>query len=724
MKRFFALICALVLMVCCLTACGSTKYTVSYDVDGNVTTEEVVSGEVASCKEPTAAQGKEFDGWYLDDALSQKYDPETPVTGDLTLYGTWKDIVVPVKTFTVTFMVDGTAYAIKVNEGQTAYFEDPHKDNFQFTGWYTDSACTKEFDLDTAITGDITLYAGWDEVYVPQTFIVTFALDGGMAEPAIGAQQVTEGGKVLRPANEPTREGYLFRNWYKDGEVYDFNTPVQSSFTLTAGWKLDIPATSGEAEATSSAQGHGASLALDGDTDTWWQAESEGQATLTVDLGKMNEVRSITQVFATQAQWNFVVEGSVDGTLWAEIATVNAQEEQDAFTLTTQGFFRHVRLTVLSGGVPSSEELYVRSFDLAEGTNISLGMKGNAGDWAAGNETERAFDGNYETFWCANDGSYNNKWLAVEWTYVTYVNYVDFYFQNSGTHNYEVEAKLEDDSWIKLETATDHVGQNFRLQVGREVEAILIREFSGPGWANVTEMNVYGFKDVASGLTPKTEGEYDVYDIGDSYLDSVVTASDTVEYSLDGRAWTPISAADGKAAANVEARYVRVRTGSAAKIFATPFKTDLARYVTPTASDYSDENHRPGIATMNPENVWVQSGDGVGYFWCASSWGGAHTLSIDLGVACILTGFRYTFQDDIATPNYKLKIEVSENESAWTTVFDNTETGASGKVFAGDIANVRARYIRMTVEYVDGWTNCKNVQFFGVGAPVRDIEVR
>lgn len=52
----------------------------------------------------------------------------------------------------------------------------------------------------------------------------------------------------------------------------------------------------------------------------------------------------------------------------------------------------------------------------------------------------------------------------------------------------------------------------------REVNAVLIRQFSGPTRANIAEMNVYGFKNVAYGLTPVTEGGYDVYPIGESYL--------------------------------------------------------------------------------------------------------------------------------------------------------------------------------------------------------------
>lgn len=71
-----------------------------------------------------------------------------------------------------------------------------------------------------------------------------------------------------------------------------------------------------------------------------------------------------------------------------------------------------------------------------------------------------------------------------------------------------------------------------------------------------------------------------------------------------------------------------------------------------------------------------------------------------------------------------MKIELSEDGSEWTVAFDNSAAGGAGKVFEGDIENVRARYVKITAEYVEGWTNCKNLQIYGIGAPVRDIEIR
>lgn len=721
MKKITAFAAVLIMLLTCFFGCASAKFTVTYNVDGVLSTETVDSGSTASCAKPENAEGKTFDGWYTDDALTLIYDEKTPVTKDVTLYGTWRET--KPQRYVVTFIVDEIPYEVAVNAGEAAAFDEPKKSGYTFNGWYTDQACTKKFDLSAPIAGDLTLYAGWTQTHIPRTFVVSFDLAGGTAEPAIGSQSIEEGGRVLRPQRDPVRENYIFEAWYKGEESYNFADAVNASFTLTAHWKEenpDIP-DGPKATATSSAEGHAASLAIDGNAATFWQAAEAGKACLTLDLGEISEVRSVKQTFAEAKAWNFVVEGSTDGELWAELGKAAGQGPQAAYEVSANGYFRYVRLNVQSGGVPSSKEFEVGLFDLSGGTNIALGMKGSADSWAPGCETEMAFDGKYGTYWCSNDEAYP-KYLAVEWTYTAYVNYVDFCFTEEGTHNYEVEARLEDDSWIKLEEAADHDGQTVRLEVKREVNAVLIRQFSGPTRANIAEMNVYGFKNVAYGLTPVTEGGYDVYPIGESYLYGAATNGDVAEYSADGKTWTAFSAEAG-VSEGAQAAYVRVKSDSQIKIFATPFKTDLARYVVPTASDYSNEGYRPGIATMNPENVWVQSDSG-GHFWCAASWGGPHTLELDFGNVCIINGFRYTFQDEIAEPKYKLKIELSEDGSEWTVAFDNSAAGDAGKVFEGDIENVRARYVKITAEYVEGWTNCKNLQIYGIGAPVRDIEIR
>ena len=50
------------------------------------------------------------------------------------------------------------------NNGVAVKPADPKSNGYIFTGWYTDKECTFLFDFDTAITKDITLYAGWKPI--------------------------------------------------------------------------------------------------------------------------------------------------------------------------------------------------------------------------------------------------------------------------------------------------------------------------------------------------------------------------------------------------------------------------------------------------------------------------------------------------------------------------------------------------------------------------------
>ena len=79
---------------------------------------------------------------------------------------------VPAVTYTVTFVTGGEPIAVTVEEGQkVAAPADPVKDGCVFTGWYTDEACTLPYDFTAPVSGDLTLYAGWEAV--------TYALEGG-----------------------------------------------------------------------------------------------------------------------------------------------------------------------------------------------------------------------------------------------------------------------------------------------------------------------------------------------------------------------------------------------------------------------------------------------------------------------------------------------------------------------------------------------------------------
>ncbi|MBO4824619.1 MAG: InlB B-repeat-containing protein [Lachnospiraceae bacterium] len=85
--------------------------------------------------------------------------------------------------------------------------------------------------------GIIYIYTQWFSLYsfvyantTPCT--VTFDSAGGSS---VGSYAVKSGSKVSKPSN-PSRSGYSFGGWYKDGVAYNFDSTVTENITLKAKW--------------------------------------------------------------------------------------------------------------------------------------------------------------------------------------------------------------------------------------------------------------------------------------------------------------------------------------------------------------------------------------------------------------------------------------------------------------------------------------------------------
>ena len=69
--------------------------------------------------------------------------------------------------FTVNFDTNGGSHieSVKVMHSETVNIkEEPVKEGYIFTGWYTNRDCTESFDITTdTVTTGMTLYAGWEK---------------------------------------------------------------------------------------------------------------------------------------------------------------------------------------------------------------------------------------------------------------------------------------------------------------------------------------------------------------------------------------------------------------------------------------------------------------------------------------------------------------------------------------------------------------------------------
>ena len=153
--------------------------------------------------------------------------------------------------YTVTFDSNGgsavTAQSIEAGQKATKP-ADPTKDGYDFKGWTLSGSA---YDFNTAVNGNITLVATWEQQQVvPTTHTVTFDANGGSVTPA-SAETGADGKLTSLPT--PTRSGsYSFNGWYTAASgdtkvttstIFNANTTIYAQWTYTGGSVVIIPDT-------------------------------------------------------------------------------------------------------------------------------------------------------------------------------------------------------------------------------------------------------------------------------------------------------------------------------------------------------------------------------------------------------------------------------------------------------------------------------------------------
>ena len=154
--------------------------------------------------------------------------------------------------YTVSFISNGGSAvpAQNVESGKhAAEPDDPVREGFIFDGWYSDEGLSSPFDfINTAITADISLYAGWAEGSAGNdedgtaTFYWNYDYNGngtindeGDVYNAVGFKYGTNIAKIA----DPVREGYNFGGWYfDDGEAYNRLAKYITNVEVYAKWVI------------------------------------------------------------------------------------------------------------------------------------------------------------------------------------------------------------------------------------------------------------------------------------------------------------------------------------------------------------------------------------------------------------------------------------------------------------------------------------------------------
>ncbi len=250
----------------------TNKYTVSFNTNGgnSISPQTVKSGDKATKPTNPTKSGYIFVEWQLN---GQKYDFNTPVNNDITLTVKWTSSTFSIKykgemwpkvsvsdSSVVNYEIDNdlikaVPVGIRGSEIRFAGLK-PGKTNVtlllasQFYGQDEFYLAKMEFNL--TVKDDLTVIENsrkyiWGEKNCILTssksydcdyneyFTITFDSNGGTNVSEVVAYYHP----ILKdelPQN-PTREGYIFKEWQLDGKKFDFNTTITKNITLVAVWE-------------------------------------------------------------------------------------------------------------------------------------------------------------------------------------------------------------------------------------------------------------------------------------------------------------------------------------------------------------------------------------------------------------------------------------------------------------------------------------------------------
>ena len=188
--------------------CGGT-------MTGPVKVLHKLNTPIAKPDNPTKP-GHTFNGWYTDSALTQAWNFDDWVTGELRLYAGWT-----VNQYTITFDTNGGSEIAPITQDYGTEItapDNPTRKGYTFKGW--DKEIPKTMPAE-----NITVKAQWEI----NQYTITFDTNGGSEIAPITQDYGTE---ITAPDN-PTRKGYTFKGW--DKEIP--KTMPAENITITARWR-------------------------------------------------------------------------------------------------------------------------------------------------------------------------------------------------------------------------------------------------------------------------------------------------------------------------------------------------------------------------------------------------------------------------------------------------------------------------------------------------------
>ncbi|MCL2151925.1 MAG: InlB B-repeat-containing protein, partial [Oscillospiraceae bacterium] len=194
---------------------------------------------------PPYQYGYKFDGCYTDEDLSEEWDIDEPIKEDKTLYAKWNKAI-----FVVNFESNGGSAVDYVEVDYLDPIDEPSpptRSGYTFKGWYIDADLSEEWDFDTPIEEDITLYAKWEAVQSTDRGSGAIGTSSGEEEEEI--VDIVEPGGAMFPFIDVT-EGqwfygsvyYMWENGLMNGiseVLFDPNGALTRGMVVTVLYRME-----------------------------------------------------------------------------------------------------------------------------------------------------------------------------------------------------------------------------------------------------------------------------------------------------------------------------------------------------------------------------------------------------------------------------------------------------------------------------------------------------
>lgn len=218
-------------------------FSISYVDEGEIDGGKVIAYNIndlpLTLPTPTK-EGFEFLGWSLTEGGSYISKLEDGTTGNITLYGNWKEVVKPLE---IIYNLDGGYFNIDVSNsfmpGEECILPTPIKDGYSFLGWSLEKGSSSYITTLDNISSNVAVFANWEKII--KVYEVTYNLDGGSFESDV-EDSFVEGEKFTLPI--PVKEGYKFLGWSltKDSDEYVLELKdIYKDITVYGNWeKIEI----------------------------------------------------------------------------------------------------------------------------------------------------------------------------------------------------------------------------------------------------------------------------------------------------------------------------------------------------------------------------------------------------------------------------------------------------------------------------------------------------